>query len=285
MESMMMVYAGAFTVDEKKGLTATPLIHSSARSSLTDAMAVQFDPQAGRRDYKRTDKQQWLAVRLDGHFTTAFPDGHAAAGKTDEGSAPTNAASGAKGLAESVTNGTVVLVGDVDCLANPYTVQEMNFFGSAAVQPINNNIAFFGNLVDQMNGGPALIAIRSRGRTQRPFSRVLAMQNNAAERWIEQEKALEEKLQSTQQRMKELQTRKDEKQRLMLNPQQQQEIDGFRQEVVNTRKQLKEVRRNLREDIEALGMRIKLINILLIPLLIAGVGITGLLLRRNRAKG
>ncbi len=277
LESMMMVCAGSFTVDEKKGLTATPLIHSSARSSLTDAMAAQFDPQAGRRDYKRTDKQQWLAVRLDGRFTTAFPDGQPA-----DGNAQTNAAV-VKGLTESVTNGTVVLVADADFLANPYTVQEMDFFGIA--QPVNNNMAFFGNLVDQLSGGPALIAIRGRGHTQRPFSRVLAMQNNAAERWIEQEKALEEKLQATQQHIKELQTRKDDKQHLTLNPQQQQAIDGFRQEVVNTRKQLKDVRRNLREDIETLGMRIKLINILAIPLLIAGFGIAGLLLRRNRAKG
>ncbi len=282
LESMMMVYAGSFTVDEKKGLTATPLIHSSARSSLTDTMAAQFDPKAGLRDYKRTDKQQWLAVRIEGHFTTAFPDGQPAARNAD-GSAQTNAAATVKGLAESVTNGTVVLVGDVDCLANPYTVQEMDFMGIS--QPVNNNIAFFGNLVDQLNGGPALIAIRSRGRTQRPFSRVLAMQNTATERWIEQEKALEEKLQATQQHIKELQTRKDDKQRLTLNPRQQQAIEGFRQEVVNTRKQLKDVRRNLREDIEALGMRIKLINILAIPLLIAGFGIAGLLLRRNRAKG
>jgi hypothetical protein len=97
---------------------------------------------------------------------------------------------------------------------------------------------------------------------------------------MEQEQALEEKLQASQRRIEELQRQKDDKQRFILSPEQNRELEGIRAEVLKYKQELKQVRRNLREDIEALGMRVKVINILLVPALVAVAGILFALIRR-----
>lgn len=90
---------------------------------------------------------------------------------------------------------------------------------------------------------------------------------------MEQEQMLEQRLQASQRRIDELQRQKDEKQRFILSPEQSRELEGVRSEVLKYKTELKQVRRNLREDIESLGMKIKAINILLVPLLVALVGV------------
>ncbi len=55
---------------------------------------------------------------------------------------------------------------------------------------------------------------------------------------------------------------------MILSPEQQTELQSFLDKKVEIRKQLRQVRRGLDENIEALGARLKLINIGLMPLLV-----------------
>lgn len=279
--SLMMVMAGAFTsTSAAEGLKATPLITTSGRSSLTDAMMAQFDPNAFRRGLKDNPKSYPLAIRLQGKFKTAFPDG----APSGADPADTNAVKTADAsfLKESKQEGNVILVADVDMLVNDFCVQELNLFGYRGFQPFNDNINLFANMVEQMAGSAELIGIRCRGTLNRPFTRVLAIQAEAQSRWMEQEQMLEEKLQASQRRIDELQKQKDEKQRFILSPEQAKELESIRAEVLNYKQELKQVRRNLREDIEVLGMKVKAINILLVPILVALAGILFAALRKIR---
>src|SRR5262249_45669149 len=66
---------------------------------------------------------------------------------------------------------------------------------------------------------------------------------------------------------------------------QRAEIERFRQELSQTRNALRAVQHNLRSDIDALGGWLKLINIALIPLLVAvGAFLCAALQRRRRAR-
>ena len=57
----------------------------------------------------------------------------------------------------------------------------------------------------------------------------------------------------------------------------------FREEVFQTQQSLKEVRKNLRREIESLGVRLKAYNIIGIPLLVAAFGIgRGLWIKKTR---
>jgi len=281
LESVMMVMAGAFGSEAAEGLKLTPLISSSDQSDLTDAMMMQFDPNAFRRTFKNSHKRMNLAVRLQGTFKTAFP-----AGSPADANAPTNAPSREKEahLTASTTPGNVILVADVDMLYDDFCAQKIQFFGYEALQPMNDNMNLFANMVEQMAGSADLIGVRCRGTASRPFTRVLALQSQAEERWLAEEQTLEEKLQATQRRMDELQNQKDEKQRFVLSPEQARAIEGFRADALACKQQLKNVRRNLREGIEALGMKIKLINILLMPALVVLAGVGFGLLRHARTR-
>lgn len=281
LNNIMMVMAGAFTGDAAEGLTVTPLVQTSEQSAFTDAMMAQFDPNAFKRQFKSGLKKLNLAIRVQGKFKTAFPGG-----APRENPADTNAVDAAATghLAEAKDPGNVILVADVDMLANDFSVQELNFFGYSAFQPINDNVNMMANMADQVAGSSDLMGIRCRGRTFRPFTRVLALQAQAQERWLEQEQAIQQRLQDTEQRMGELQRKKDDKQRFVLSPEQSREIERFKQEVLKYKQELKQVRRNLREGIEALGMQIKFINIALMPLLVGVAGIVFWLIRRRRTR-
>lgn len=281
LNTLMMVMAGAFTDDAADGLKVTPLITTSEQSGLTDAMMAQFDPNAFKRQFKSGLKKLNLAIRVQGKFKTAFPEG-----APRDPSGDTNDVASATGahLAQASTDGNVILVADVDMLANDFCVQEMNFLGYSAFQPINDNVSLMANMADQVAGSSDLMGIRCRGRTFRPFTRVLELQAQAQERWLAQEQLIEQKLADTEQRMAELQRQKDDKQRFVLSPEQAREIERFKAETLKNKQELKQVRRNLREGIEALGMKVKLINIALVPLLVGLAGIAYWLVRRLKPR-
>ena len=89
--------------------------------------------------------------------------------------------------------------------------------------------------------------------------------------------------QEAQRKLSELQTKKSADQRMILSAEQQEEIKKFREVQVDARKELKAVQKSLSEDIDRLGVKVKVLNIAGVPLL---VGIFGLLIglrRRNQS--
>jgi ABC-type uncharacterized transport system involved in gliding motility auxiliary subunit len=133
-------------------------------------------------------------------------------------------------------------------------------------------------------GGQSLINIRSRGKFQRPFTRVQALEQKAQARWLDREQELLQKIDATNQKLQELEQRKDASQKLILSEEQEAEIQKFQEERLRINQELKVVRRNLRADIEALGTTVKLINIFLMPLLVCIAGIGYAVYRRNRKR-
>ena len=64
--------------------------------------------------------------------------------------------------------------------------------------------------------------------------------------------------------------------------QQQQEIDNFRVQMLDTRRDLRDVQRSLRTDVETLESRIRVVNIWAVPIVIAIVAVLLALVRRMR---
>ena len=73
---------------------------------------------------------------------------------------------------------------------------------------------------------------------------------------------------STEKKLTELQSAKSQDQAQILSPEQKTELDNFLKSKVEIRKKLRDVRRQLDADIEALGTKLKLVNIVLMPLLV-----------------
>lgn len=282
LEAMMLPMAGAFRGTPVEGITLTPLITASPGAGLMTPMEATMGAMAGTTTLQRQADPLHLAVRLSGRFKTAFPDGRPADPDrpADQPRAPERKAH----LAESAKDGVVVLVGDADLLYDAYAVRRLSVFGRPVYQLANDNITFVANLAGQLSGGDSLIGLRSRGAYDRPFTRVLDLQKEAQEAWRQKELALQEQLRLTEMKLRDLEVAKDPEQRLVVTAAQKQEIAQFQQQLVATRRQLKDVRKNLRSEIEALGLRIKVLNLAAMPALVIAFGLAHGLLRRRRAR-
>ena len=267
---VMLPFAGAISFTKTDGLEFEPLVVSSKEDAcLADASGLQF----GAPIRVTPDKvQRTLAAKLSGTFKTAFPKGP----DFKEGStnaAPQVVASG---------KGTVLIFGDSDFLADQFCVQVMNTIFGQMAQPMNDNLVLFSNVIEQFAGREELIGVRSRGPSNRPFTKVDALEAKALAEFQEEQSRLEGELQKTQQRLQELQKQKSGNNRLLLSKEQQDEILQFRKTQAATRRQLKNVRKNLTADIDSLGVTLKVVNIVLVPLLIIAFGIFRGLKRKHR---
>jgi len=152
------------------------------------------------------------------------------------------------------------------------------------VVPSNGNLAFAQSMVEQLSSGDALTSLRSRAASFRPLTVVRQMEADAQKQYFGRLKALEDEVQKTTAKLQELQKARGAgaKSAQLMTPEQQLEIENFKKRVTETRKELKELRKNLRQDAEALVFWTKVANIALIPLLVVLLGLAVFFLKRRR---
>ncbi|HVQ61389.1 MAG TPA: GldG family protein [Burkholderiales bacterium] len=281
--SLLMPFAGVFTGKPADGLSETVLMKTSSYSQLVDSFAATAQGEAAVKSFQPSNIEYPLAVRLTGRFKTAFPEGRpedkagkAASVKTAEAKADPGQ------LKESAADNAVVLVGDSDFINDGAAVQIQEIFGQRIVIPRNGNIAFAQALVDQFAGDPDLIKLRSRASAARPFIRIRDMEARAQQAYLGKIKDLETNLGQTQEKLTALQKGRGAGAGAILSAEQQSELENFRRKAAETRLALKEVRRELRSESEALQFWTKVVNIALIPVLVAIAGVAFGILRRRR---
>ena len=278
-DNLLLPFAGVFSGAPKDGVKEVVLLHSSEKSQLIEKFAAEFSGEQVSKDFSPSGKEQKIAIRLSGKFKTAFPDGQPKdPAAKDEPAAPA-------GLKEGAKETSVVLIGDSDVLFDQFAGQVQEFMGQKMFFPRNGNLNLVENLVDQMGGDENLIKIRSRATMSRPFTKIRTMQATAEESYRAKIRDLEKSLTDAQTRLSELQRSKDGKsqqQQFILSPEQQQEIQNFRKKETEVKKDLRRERKNLRQDIDSLENRLKWLNILGMPLLVAGSGIGLALLKRKK---
>ncbi|MDB2384273.1 hypothetical protein N9V90_00255 [Endozoicomonas sp.] len=266
------------------------LLHSSSNAMLMDADAfgMMMEPNSLYKDFKPTGDAYTLIARVTGKVKTAYPDGRpkekvAEDGKDKKGAGKAGAdTTAAKEQTEAVKEESpkhphlteserpinVIIVTDTDVLADRLWVQKTQFFGQEIVQPFANNGDLLINMVDNLLGNADLISIRSRGQFSRPFDRVNELEREAEASFHKKEDELKRQLSDTESKLRALQTKKEGAEKLVLSAEQEQEVEKFMQEKLKIRKELREVQHQLGKDIENLGAKLKLLNILAVPMLI-----------------
>lgn len=286
---VVLPFAGGFDITGKKpGLNITTLAESSMDAGTVSPRAAQMGTAMMREEFEPAGRAFDLALKIDGKFKTAFPEGKPAEPKPESGeektddTQPPEQQNQGPGLKEGES--AVVVVGDADMIYDPFCVREVDMFGYQAHQPLNDNLNFFANTVDLMAGSRELINVRSRGEFRRPFEKVLQMESRAREKWQEKEEYLQEKLRETREQLRQLRSA-GESQEIILNEKQRKAIERYQEEEQRIREELREVRQSLRAEIERLGMKIKIINIGLMPAIVALCGIVFALYRKHKTKG
>jgi ABC-type uncharacterized transport system involved in gliding motility auxiliary subunit len=277
-ETLLYAFGGAFKVKPAEGLRVTELVKSSPNSMLVDNSQATKRGDEATSHFEPSGQSLPLALRLTGKFKTAFPDG-----LKDEKDKPVpNTPALRAGSGEN----SVILVADVDMLADGAAVDIQQVFGRKIVVPSNGNLAFAMGMVEQFAAGNDLVSLRSRATAFRPLTVVRELEAEAQKQYFGKIQSLEEALQKTQAKLQELQRAQGPsgKSGQLLSAEQQTELERFRKTAAQTRLELKEVRRNLRQDAESLVFWTKVANIALMPLAVALAGLVVALVRRRRTR-
>jgi len=257
LDAVNLASVGRLALNEDSPLSITPLLSSSRQAGLLDAQRLQMlsDPSELIDQMGATGEHYTLAARLSGGVPKVL-SGDAGESEVEEGAADERYALNA------------IVVADVDLLADRYWVERQRFFSTTMLQPFADNGDFVINAIDNLIGNADLISVRSRATSNRPFTLVESLRREAEESLRATEQRLEAELAEAEQRLTELQQARGDTELDILTEEQEAEIDRFMEQRVEIRRQLRQVRRELDEDIEALGTRIKVINIALMPVLV-----------------
>jgi ABC-type uncharacterized transport system involved in gliding motility auxiliary subunit len=281
LQRIVVISAGALLPIEGATTTFEPLIFTTPNSSLMSAfdLAQQPNPIALIKQFEPEDTSFALAARVSGDVSTAFPDGPPedvleAAG--DEAEAVTSAH-----LSESKAPINIILVGDADFLADRNWAQVQDVAGQRLTIPTANNADFAINALDNLRGSQALVGLRGRGFSVRPFDVITEMRQEADDKFRAKEQELLASIQTIEQNIQQLQ-QEEQATGVLHTAQQQQEIDNFRVQMLDTRRDLRGVQRSLRTDVETLESRIRVVNIWAVPIVIAIVAVLLALVRRMR---
>jgi ABC-type uncharacterized transport system involved in gliding motility auxiliary subunit len=285
-DNIWLPLCGAFTGTPVAGLKETVLLRSSKDSQLVEAMLANLSGESILKEFKPSGVSYKLAIRLEGKFKTAFPDGAPQDKKDDtekkDEKKPEEKKAG-DSLKESKVSTAVVLFGDSDMIFDPFTIRRMDTPFGALQTAMNANLNLAQNVIDQMTGDSNLIAVRSRATMNRPFTRVKEMEAAANVRFQSEIKRLEDSAAEAQRKINEMQAqKKDKDQRFILSPEQRTELEKLRKEEAETRKRLKQVQKDLRKEVVSLQTRLKWVNILAVPLAVTATGILIAMVNRRK---
>jgi ABC-type uncharacterized transport system involved in gliding motility auxiliary subunit len=186
-----------------------------------------------------------------------------------------------------------VVVADSDILADRYWVRVADFFGQQTATPFSDNGPFVANLIGTLAGSDALIGLRSRGDTNRPFTLVARMQSDAEAQFRQTQQTLQQHLDETEKQLRTLRSGgaqgdnagDNAKPDAVISPDQRAAIDAARQDVLQTRQKLRAVQLELNRDISTLADEMRMFTIVLVPALLAILAIgMGIVQRRRRAR-
>ena len=294
-DTLLLAFTGAFDIKPAAGLKVSELMKSSPTNMFVDSIVASLSGDIALKGFVSSNQSRPLAVRIAGRFKTAFPEGAPAAsvppasvppasGPGGDGKDAAKAAAGAAQLKDGAADNSVVLVADADMLADGAAVEIQNIFGQRVVVPSNGNLAFAQGLVEQATAGDDLSTLRSRTSSFRPLTVVRQMETEAQKQYFGKIKAMEDDVMQTTEKMQKLQRPTgDAKSAQILTAEQQGELDRFKKRLLETRRELKVLRKDLRQDAEALQFWTKVANIAVVPALVALFGIGFAVIRQRRA--
>src|SRR6266700_3150940 len=122
-DSLLVPFAGAFGGTPASGLKETVILKSTPDSQLVEGFMAQMSGEQITKDFKPSGTAYPIAIRLNGKFKTAFPDGKPKeTEKTDEkkDEAKKEEKKTDDSLKESKGETAVVLIGDADMLYDQF---------------------------------------------------------------------------------------------------------------------------------------------------------------------
>jgi ABC-2 type transport system permease protein len=261
------------------------LVTSNDTMRMAAARALSgLNPDAVAQDWEPANARFTIGARITGTLKTAFPNGPPQAPtRSSELSAElVTRPALAPHLNASSRNAQIVVVGDVDLLADSFYITDA---GEAAD---NNN--FILNAADVLAGSDALVGLRARTASARPLVVVERLKAQAQGRLLEEQQQLQTRLEAATARLDELEAKGagagffSGQKGAALSSAEQAEVTRFRSEVLDTRKRLRGVQEGVRASVAQVKTLLIALTAFLVPLLIALIGLGVFTARRIKAR-
>jgi ABC-2 type transport system permease protein len=278
---------GEVVFTQNPALTFEPLMTTTPDTMRMDAVRALsgLNPDAVATDWTPANARFVIGASIAGKLKTAFPDGPPTAPPARN--PQMEALFGPRPallphLGESQREAQIVVIGDVDLLADSFFVTPE---GEAA-----DNGAFILNGMDILAGTDALVGLRSRTPSARPLVVVERMKAEAQARLLEEQQQLQTRLETATARLDELEAKGagagffSGRNDATLSGAEQAEMTRFRAEVLDTRKRLRGVQEGVRASVAQVKTMLIALSAFLVPLLIALAGVWVFTARRVAAR-
>ncbi len=288
-EKINVASAGVLTKVEGAATTVAPILQTSEDAMQIAAEKVSMMPDAPGllRDFKSEKKKLMLAARISGDAKSAFPEAPKADAppadpakaadpakkdepKKDEAKKEEPKAAAVPHKAAGKVN--VIIIADTDMLQDQFWVQVREMMGQQIAVPHAHNSAFVVGALENLSGSDALISLRGRGVSDRPFTYVDGIRTNAEQKFRAEELVLTNKVKEVTEQLSKLEKGADGES-VLITEKDKATIEGFRGELLSTRKKLRDVKLAMRQDIDRLDGWLKFFNIAFVPLLIGAAGL------------
>ena len=301
LHSLKMLFAGSLEKVEKEGVIFKPLLTTTETGNTwkpEGPFELQYpNPEAMMRAVTDGTEPLVLACSVSGKLKSNFSDGPPAEaeedaeeiedtnGETEPGDESEADESGEDSettevLKEASEDVAVIVIADVDMISDLLAYQE-TFFGMAQV---DDNASLVLNALDYLSGSGDLIAIRSRGRFNRPFDVVGEIEANAEKATAAEVDATNKKIEEYEQRLQELGDTATEDNQRLIQSKALSERQRIQDEIRAARKELRKLSAGKREQIEVLGAILQTINMVGAPAVVLIIAIILGAMRYSKAK-
>jgi ABC-type uncharacterized transport system involved in gliding motility auxiliary subunit len=284
LQQITVASSGFIAKAPNASITFTPLLTTSDRDGLIPLNDVKVpDPAKVLAGFQPHGGARVIAARVRGVLKSAFSGPPPLQGEQKR---PENFPA-YKAQTDGPAN--LVVVADSDILADRFWVRSADFFGQQTTTPIADNGPFVANLIGTLTGSDALIGLRSRGDTSRPFTLVQNMQSDAETRYRATQQTLQQHLDSVEKQLRSLRSGSagdnGGKTDAVITPDQRAAIDAARQDILQTRGKLRAVQLELNRDISSLQNIMRIFTIVLVPAILTVVAIVmGIVQKRRRSR-
>jgi ABC-2 type transport system permease protein len=258
-EKATFVFPGVLEVKNLEGIKYSPLIGTTSRGNSYQAQGWQLNnPQMLWNSFKEGSKPVVMGYKALGKFKTAFPNGYNKQKKKDKKNL----------LKESKKESAIIVYSDVDFLTDQFAFRN-SFLGPAIA---NDNNEIFLNSVEALSGNVELMSVRSKGRINRSFDVIEAIEFEAEKATATKVKEINVSIGRFQAELNELGKKANEGNIALLQNEGLRKKKELAKKIAMLKRELREVKREGREKVEAIGKFFQYLNTLLMPLVVIGIG-------------
>ena len=262
------VFPGVLETKKVEGVTHSPILSTSAKGNSYQAQGYEINnPQALWNKFSEGTQPVMLAYKALGKFKTAFPDGVKEVEEKKKGKNKDKKS--AEIIKESVKESAVIVFSDVDFISDQFAFKN-TFLGLAAA---NDNSTLFLNSVEALSGDMDLMSVRSKGRINRSFDVINAIEFEAEKRTASKVKEINASIARFQAELNSLGKQANEGNIAILQNEGLKKKKELAKKIAVLKKELRAVKREGREKVEAIGKFFQYLNTLLMPFIVIVFGI------------